>query len=93
MLIHKQPSFVNTKKVIFHHDNVRPYTAILTKDLKEFDWKILTHPAYSPNLAPSDYWRLQNHSYGLMSTSQEKTDHEFGSYFTSKSKVFYKQGI
>jgi histone-lysine N-methyltransferase SETMAR len=24
-------------------------------DIQEFDWEILSHPPYSPDLAPSDY--------------------------------------
>ena len=32
-LIRKQPSLLNRKGVIFHHDNAHPHTAQMTKDL------------------------------------------------------------
>jgi hypothetical protein len=38
------------------HDNARPQTANIPKAaVQELDWKILPHPPYSPDLAPSDY--------------------------------------
>jgi [histone H3]-lysine36 N-dimethyltransferase SETMAR len=38
------------------HDNARPHSARLTQDLlASFGWDIVTHPPYSPDLAPSDY--------------------------------------
>jgi histone-lysine N-methyltransferase SETMAR len=46
-----------TKGVILLHDNARPHT--LTKALlRQFNWEILEHPPYSPDLAPSDYHLL-----------------------------------
>ncbi|KAJ4434372.1 hypothetical protein ANN_22932 [Periplaneta americana] len=42
--------------VIFLHDNARPHTARRTATkLQEFNWEVLDHPPYSPDLAPSDY--------------------------------------
>ncbi|KAJ4446857.1 hypothetical protein ANN_13557 [Periplaneta americana] len=41
---------------IFLHDNARPHTARRTATkLQEFNWKVLDHPPYSPDLVPSDY--------------------------------------
>ena len=45
-----------TKGVVLLHDNARPHTAQLTvRRLAEYGWEVLPHPAYSPDLAPSDY--------------------------------------
>ena len=51
-----RPSLVNTKGVILHHDNARPRTAQLTKDLlKEARLEKFLYPPYYPDLASSDY--------------------------------------
>ena len=43
---------------ILHHDNARPHTSIKTRDaLARLRFQeILPHPAYSPDLAPSDFF-------------------------------------
>ncbi|GFW88978.1 histonelysine Nmethyltransferase SETMARlike [Trichonephila clavipes] len=46
----------NRRGVAFHQDNARPHTSVVTRQkLWDFDWKVLMHPLYSPNLAPNDY--------------------------------------
>jgi histone-lysine N-methyltransferase SETMAR len=38
------------------HDNVRPHAAARTQAmLQEFGWEVFEYPAYSPDLAPSDF--------------------------------------
>jgi transposase len=38
------------------HDNARPHKAAHTRALlQHFNWKLFDHPAYSPDLAPSNY--------------------------------------
>ena len=45
-----------SKEVILHHDNARPYTAAQTvQTINNLDWKQLPHPPYTPDLAPSDF--------------------------------------
>ena len=44
-------------KVILLHDNARPHVAkVVKKYLKMLKWDVLSHPLYSPDIAPSDYW-------------------------------------
>ncbi|GFO40821.1 histone-lysine N-methyltransferase SETMAR [Plakobranchus ocellatus] len=39
------------------HDNARPHTSRQTQDaLRQLELTTLPHPAYSPDLAPSDYY-------------------------------------
>ncbi|GBN75275.1 hypothetical protein AVEN_141105-1 [Araneus ventricosus] len=42
------------------HDHARPQAALRTqKPLYRFRWEEFDHPAYSPDLAPSDYHPFQ----------------------------------
>ncbi|UYV69465.1 hypothetical protein LAZ67_6003692 [Cordylochernes scorpioides] len=46
-----------TKRVRFHHDNARQHTAHQTTALiEEFEWELVSHPPYSPDVAPSDFY-------------------------------------
>ena len=45
------------KKELFHQDNAPCHKLIaMMAKLYEFYLKLLLHPPYSPDLAPSDYW-------------------------------------
>ena len=53
----KGPELVNRKGVIFHDDNATPHTYLATcQKLLKFDWKVMLHPPYNPDLTPSDYY-------------------------------------
>jgi histone-lysine N-methyltransferase SETMAR len=45
------------RKLIVHTDNARPHTAQMTSQIMEQNsTQRAPHPAYSPNLAPSDFY-------------------------------------
>ena len=58
----KRPEYATKHKaIIFHHGNARPHVAIPVKNyLVNSWWKVLPHPPYSPDFAPSDYHLLQS---------------------------------
>ena len=64
----KRPELATRKGVIFHQDNARSHTSLVTrKKLLEVGWKEMPHPRYSPDLAPFDYHlfrSLQNYLIG-----------------------------
>ncbi|GFT40636.1 histone-lysine N-methyltransferase SETMAR [Trichonephila clavipes] len=52
----KRPELANRKGVVFHQDNARPHMSVVTcQKLWDLGWEVLMHPAYNPDLAPSDY--------------------------------------
>ena len=56
VLFQKRPALANQKGVILFHDNGPPHVAQLTQQkIKQLGWEILSHPPWSPDLAPSDY--------------------------------------
>jgi len=50
-------SSLRVANLILHHDNASSHTAGLTKDyLRNRKVEVLNHPAYSPDLAPCDFY-------------------------------------
>ncbi len=44
-------------EIFLIHDNARPHMAASVQELlRTFHWYIFGHPAYSPDLAPSDFF-------------------------------------
>ena len=93
----KRPELATRKGVIFHQDNARPHTSLVTrKKLLELGWEVMPHPPYSPDLAPSDYHlfrSLQNHLNGKKFDSNEAVKNELIQIFPSKNHTFYERGI
>ena len=66
-LLEKKAS--SRRKVMLLHDNARPHVAKAVKEtLMQLEWEVLLHPAYSLDLAPSDYYLFQSMQHGLMDT-------------------------
>lgn len=93
----KRPALASRKGIVFHHDNARPHTAMLTQQkLNALGWEVLSHPPYSPDIAPSDYYlfrSLQNYLTGKKFKSFESVSKAVADYFNSKDENFYKTGI
>ena len=85
------------KSVIFHQDNARPHTSLVTrKKLLKLGWEVMPHPPYSPDLAPSDYLlfrSLQTHLNGKTFDSNEAVKNELIQFFASRNKTFNESGI
>ncbi|GFU63215.1 histone-lysine N-methyltransferase SETMAR [Trichonephila clavipes] len=57
----KRPELINMKGVVFHQDNARPHTSLVTRQkLLQLEWDTMPHPPYSPDLAPSDYYLFRS---------------------------------
>ncbi|UYV72575.1 hypothetical protein LAZ67_9003819 [Cordylochernes scorpioides] len=54
---HQRRPKAQLRGVLLHHDNARPHTSAQTLDfLANFGVYLVTHPPYSPDLAPCDYF-------------------------------------
>ena len=71
----KRPEYQKgQQKVILLHDNAPSHTAKPIKEtIEAFSWEILSHAAYSPDLAPSDYYLFASMGHAL-------SDQHFTSY-------------
>ncbi|CAK9805830.1 Histone-lysine N-methyltransferase SETMAR [Anthophora plagiata] len=66
---------VNIKKVLLHHDNAKPHTArTMLQKISEFNWELLPHPAYSPDIAPD----VQNELSSFFFASKPESSYSNG---------------
>jgi len=93
----KRPELINRKGFIFHQDNARPHTSLMTRQkLGQLGWEVLMHPPYSPDLAPSDYHlfrSLQNSLNGKTFGNDEAIKSHLVQFFADKGQKFYERGI
>lgn len=85
------------RKVVILQDNARPHIAKKTQDtLEKLGWEVLPHPAYSPDLAPSDYhlFRSMEHFFREKNfLDLESIKKDLGRFFDLKPPSFYEKGI
>ena len=48
------------KKILFLQDSAPAHKSITTMDINDLRLQLLSHPPYSPDLAPSDYYLFPN---------------------------------
>uniref|UniRef100_A0A0K0FCL9 Histone-lysine N-methyltransferase SETMAR (inferred by orthology to a human protein) n=1 Tax=Strongyloides venezuelensis TaxID=75913 RepID=A0A0K0FCL9_STRVS len=95
--IRKRPTLANRKGIIFQQDKARPHVALKTrKKLDELCYEILSHPAYLPNVAPSDYHlflSLQNFLNGRSFRNDDEVKSALSEYFSKKDRIFFESEI
>ena len=84
-------------RVYFLHDNARPHVAKSTREkLLKLGWVTIPHPAYSPDLAPTDYHlfrSLSNHLREKKFDDESNLKTDLVDFFSQKSLDFYERGI
>ena len=82
---------------VFHYDNATPHTSLVTgQKLIRLGWRVMLHPPYSPDLAPSDYYlfrSLQNSLNGKTFNDDEAVKSDLVQFFVDKDQKFYERGI
>ena len=68
------PCIVMVQNPIILHDNARSHTAAVTDLLHRWQWEILEHPPYSPDMSPCDYDVSAKVKEPLRSTRYNTTD-------------------
>jgi len=79
------------------HDNARPHTAAHTLEtLKQLKWEAMGHPAYSPNLVPSDFHLsrlLKNALRGRRFSCDDDVKAAVHQWLCIQPKTFFADGI
>lgn len=85
------------RALYFLHDNASSHTAAQTKAMiQHLGWNLLAHPAYSPDLAPSDFFlfpALKLHLKGRTFSSRSQIGSVIHHWFSSKPREWFTEGI
>ena len=86
-----------SKKVLLLHDNARPHTASQTVEtINHLGFKVLEHPHYSPDLAPSNYYLfglLKNALRGCRFSTDKEVWEAVRKWLRNQPKTFFLEGI
>ncbi|GFN75127.1 transposase [Plakobranchus ocellatus] len=89
--------FRHDEDSILQHDNARPHTSRQTQDaLRQLKLTTLPHPAYSPDLAPSDYYlfpQLKNYLKGHPYDNDEEVIADVRRWCRGQSSEFFADGV
>ena len=87
----------NQDRISYLHDNARSHVAkSICEKLLKLRWIIIPHPAYSPDLAPTDYHLFRSVSHHLLEKKFDKGNDvkmDIANFFGQKSQDFYERGI
>ena len=94
----RYPALVNRKRVLLQQDNARHHTAHITQEkIEELEGiELLPHPAYSPDLAPSDYHLFRSMAHflrGRRFDNDQQVEEACREFFASKEQAWYRRGI
>jgi len=95
--IHSKRRGKLSKEILLLHDNVRLHTAAHTLEtLKQLKWEAMEHPAYSPDLAPSDFHLfgpLKNPLRGRRFSCDDDVKAAVHQWLRAQPKTFFANGI
>ena len=87
----------STSRILLLHDNARPHTARATIDaLETLNSEVLSHPPYSPDLAPSDFHffpHIKRDPKGTNFTSDDEVKQAVTSWIKQKTPESFIDGM
>ena len=89
----KRSELTNRRGVVFQPG---PMSSTVRNKLLSFDWDVLPHYPYSPDIAPCDYYlflSLKNSLRGKKFNTINDLKMHLERYFVSKPQKFWKDGI
>ncbi|KAK6058299.1 transposase [Cooperia oncophora] len=97
----KRPELASNKGIVFHHNNSRPLTSLITRNKlkicsKELGWEVFMHPPHSPDLAPFDchlFPSLRNSLDGKKLTDRSTAENYSANFFADKPEKFYTKKV
>ena len=94
----KRPLFATKQnKILFHDDNAKPHREIIVKEkVLDFGWDRLDQPAYSPDIAPSDYHLFRSMQMDLSEIhfrNVEEVRKWVDDWIAHKDEDFFNRGI
>ena len=94
----KRPAIARKRyKVLFHDDNARPHRANTAQNkIEKLGWDRLDQPAYSPDLAPSDYHLFRSMQMDLADVrfrNIEEVRNWVDGWIAEKDEEFFRRGI
>jgi histone-lysine N-methyltransferase SETMAR len=82
---------------LFLQDNAAPHKAAIThQKLADIHFEVQKHPAYSPDLAPPDYYlfpNLKKHLKGRKCSSIEEVTSAADGWLAAQPKEFFSDGL
>jgi histone-lysine N-methyltransferase SETMAR len=95
--IHEIRPSLQKKKIIFNQDNAPTHKSVLSiGKLRDLHYKLLEHPPYFPDLAPSDFSlfpELKFFIIGQRVSSNQEAIAAVERYFADLTKNHYRDGI
>jgi len=83
--------------VLLHHDNAPAHTpAVAVAAIRECGFRLLNHPPYSPDLAPTNYGvlrSLKDSIHGHNCYSDEEVIYAVNNWFEQQDKKFFMDGV
>lgn len=97
-LLKKRPQYQKRQhKVILLHDNAPAHTAKPVREtLEALSWEVLAHAAYSPDLAPSDYYLFSSMGHAIKDQhfkTAGEVEKWVDEWFSFKPQEFFWRGI
>ena len=87
----------STSRILLLHDSARPHTFRATFEaLETLKFEVLSHPPYSPDLAPSDFHffpHLKRDLKGTHFTSDDEVKQAVTSWIKQRTPEFFIDGI